>query len=282
MKRLTLPTTVLFQLAPAISKPKVLAAIIALGWLTTGSIAHAQPPTRNTGPVQMSSLDDARIVAPALVSYTEDHLLADVWKRPGLALRDRSIITIATLIARNQTSELAYYLNLALENGVTPKEISEIITHMAFYAGWGNAMAAVAVTKGVFAQHKIGADQLPAAMPKLLSLNEAAEAQRAALVEEQFGSIAPGVVQYTTDLLFRNLWLRPDLAPRDRSLVTVSALIAAGQIAQVPYHLNRAMDSGLTQEQASELLTHVAFYAGWPNVFSALPVAKGVFEKRSK
>jgi 4-carboxymuconolactone decarboxylase len=89
-------------------------------------------------------------------------------------------------------------------------------------------------------------------------------------------------VQYTTEALFRDLWLRPDLAPRDRSLVTVSALIAAGQVAQVPYHLNRAMDNGLTRAQASEMLTHLAFYAGWPNVFSALPVAKDVFEKRAK
>jgi 4-carboxymuconolactone decarboxylase len=78
------------------------------------------------------------------------------------------------------------------------------------------------------------------------------------------------------------LWLRPDLAPRDRSLVTVSALIASGQVAQVPFHLNRAMDNGLTRAQASEALTHLAFYAGWPNVFSALPVAKDVFEKRPK
>jgi 4-carboxymuconolactone decarboxylase len=94
--------------------------------------------------------------------------------------------------------------------------------------------------------------------------------------------VAPGVVQYTTDVLFRDLWLRPGLAPRDRSLVTVSALIASGQVAQMPYHLNRAMDNGLTQAQASETLTHLAFYVGWPNVFSALPVAKEVFEKRSK
>ena len=65
-----------------------------------------------------------------------------------------------------------------------------------------------------------------------------------------------------------------DLAPRDRSLVTVSALIASGQVAQIPYHLNRAMDNGLTREQAGEVLTHLAFYVGWPNVFSALPVAK--------
>src|SRR5690349_16820581 len=116
--------------------------------------------------------------------------------------------------------------------------------------------------------------------PKLLPINEEAEAQRAAAVEQNFGAVAAGVVQYTTDLLFRDLWLRPGLAPRDRSLVTVSALIASGQVAQITYHLNRAMDNGLTQEQASEVLTHVAFYAGWPNVFSALPVVKSVFERR--
>ena len=88
-------------------------------------------------------------------------------------------------------------------------------------------------------QRKIGSDQLPQASPQLLPLDEAAEAQRARRVGEQFGAVAPGVVQYTTDVLFRDLWLRPDLAPRDRSLVTVSALIAIGQVAQLPSHLNR-------------------------------------------
>jgi 4-carboxymuconolactone decarboxylase len=87
-------------------------------------------------------------------------------------------------------------------------------------------------------------------------------------------------VQYTTDLLFRDLWLRPALAPRDRSLVTASALVATGQVAQIPFHLNRAMDNGLTKAEASEALTQLAFYAGWPNVFSALPVVKSVLEKR--
>ena len=99
---------------------------------------------------------------------------------------------------------------------------------------------------------------------------------------QQFGAVAPGIVQNTTDVLFRDLWLRPYLAPRDRSLVTVSALIASGQVAQLPGHLNRAMDNGLTQTEAAEVITHLAFYAGWPNAFSALPVAKDVFEKRPK
>jgi 4-carboxymuconolactone decarboxylase len=224
--------------------------------------------------------DDVRSVAPALEKYTQERLLGEVWKRPGLSARDRSIVTVAVLVARNHTVEMPYYVNLALDSGVKPAEISELITHLAFYSGWGNAMSAVAVTKDVFATRGIRANQLPAASPKPLPLDEAAEADRAKRVGEQFGAVSPGVVQYTTDALFRDLWLRPDLAPRDRSLVTVSALIASGQVAQMPYHLNRAMDNGLTRAQASEVLTHLAFYAGWPNVFSALPVAKDVFEKR--
>jgi len=230
----------------------------------------------------MLPLNDIRMVAPALEKYTQGRLLGEVWKRPGLAPRDRSIVTLAALVARNQTIEMPYYLNLALDNGVKPREISEIITHLAFYSGWANAMSAVAVAKDIFAERKIGSDQVASASPQLLPLDEAAEAQRASRVGEQFGSVAPGVVQYTADVLFRDLWLRPDLAPRDRSLVTVTALIASGQVAQIPYHLNRAMDNGLTQAQAAETITHLAFYAGWPNVFSALPVAKDVFEKRPK
>jgi 4-carboxymuconolactone decarboxylase len=222
-----------------------------------------------------------RMVAPALEKYTQERLLGDVWKRPGLSVRDRSIVTLAALIARNQTIEMPFYLNLALDNGVKPREISEIITHLAFYSGWANAMSAVAAAKDVFAARKIGSDQVPVASPPLLPLDEAAEAQRATRVEQQFGAVVPGIVQYTTDVLFRDLWLRPDLAPRDRSLVTVSALIASGQVAQLTAHLNRAMDNGLTQAQAAEVITHLAFYVGWPNAFSALPVAKEVFEKRS-
>jgi 4-carboxymuconolactone decarboxylase len=142
-------------------------------------------------------------------------------------------------------------------------------------------MAAVGPVSEVFAKRGIGRDQLPAEMPQALTLNEAAEAQRAKNVGEQFGAVAPGLVEYTTDYLFRDLWLRPDLAPRDRSLVTVAALIASGQVGQITFHLNRAMDNGLTKAQAGEVINHLAFYAGWPNAFSALPVAKEVFTNRA-
>jgi 4-carboxymuconolactone decarboxylase len=230
----------------------------------------------------MPMLEDIRAVAPALEKYAQGVVLGDLWKRPGLSPRDRSIVTISALIARDQRVELPYYLDLALHNGVKPAEVSETITHLAFYTGWANATGAVPIAREVFKARNIGPEQLPPASGSMLPLDEATEAQRATRVEQQFGKVTPGLVQYTTDLLFRDLWLRPELAPRDRSLVTVSALVATGQVAQITYHLNRAMDNGLTQEQAGEVVAHLAFYAGWPNAFSAAPVFKDVFEKRPR
>jgi 4-carboxymuconolactone decarboxylase len=225
--------------------------------------------------------EEVQAVSPALAAYTQASIVEDLWARPQLSQRDRSIVTVSALIARNQTIGIQHYANQALDNGVTPAELSELITHLAFYAGWSNAFSAVVVVKDIFAGREIAAGALPTVSPALLPLDEAAEARRAEHVSGQFGATFPGMVQYTTDLLFRDLWLRPDLAPRDRSLVTVSALLAAGHVAQIPYHLNRAMDNGLTQEQAAEVVTHLAFYAGWPCAFSAMPVVKDVFEKRS-
>src|SRR6266702_6417036 len=200
---------------------KILAATIASLFVIVTLSTQAEPTMAGPGAKPMLPLDDIRMVAPALEKNTQGRRFGEVWKRPGLSPRDRSIVTVAALIARNQTIEMPYYVNLALDNGVKPREISEIITHLAFYSGWANAMSAVAVAKDVFAARHIGANQLPAASVTPLPINEATEAQRATLVQEQFGSSFPGVVQYTTDVLFRDLWLRPDLAPRDRSLVTV-------------------------------------------------------------
>jgi 4-carboxymuconolactone decarboxylase len=257
------------------------AAIITALVLVSSSAEAKEKSTMALSQTPLSRAD-IQAVAPALDKLTQERLLGEVWKRPGLDTRDRSIVTLAALIARNQTIELPFYLNRALDGGVKPSEIAEIITHLAYYSGWPNAMAAVAEARPVFAARKISADQLSGVTERPLPLDEAAEASRASNVSQQFGAAFPGMVQYTTEFLFRDLWLRPGLSARDRSLVTVSALIASGQVAQTPYHLNRAMDNGLTQQQASEAITHLAFYVGWPNVFSAMPVAKEVFEKRAR
>ena len=134
--------------------------------------------------------DDVRAVSPALEHYTKSALLEGVWTRPDLSPRDRSIVTVAALIARMQTIEMPFHFALALDNGVTPGELSEIITHLAFYSGWANAMSAVAVAKDIFRQRGIGVDQLPPVKPKLLPLNEEVEAQRATQVSSNFGHVS--------------------------------------------------------------------------------------------
>lgn len=225
--------------------------------------------------------DVLRTVPPALERYTTDVVLGDLWKRPQLSARDRGIVTLAVMIARNQSAEMPRWLDLALDSGVEPGEILEIITHLAFYSGWANAMSAVKVTNATFERRGIDAAERPPASAGLLPIDEPAEARREAAVTHEFASVAPGLLQFTRDVVFRDLWLRPGLAPRDRCLVTVSAVVALGQVAQLAFYLNRALDNGLTRTQLSEVMTHLAFYTGWSYVFTALPVVKDVFEKRS-
>lgn len=220
-------------------------------------------------------------VAPALETYATDDLFGSVWSDADLSVRDRALVTFAALVTRHETDALGTHAALALDAGVTPAELSEAITHLAFYTGFGNATAAAEAMVPVYDVRGVTADDLPAPDPDLLPLNEEAEAAREATVQSNFANVSPGVVETTREILFLDLWLRPALAPRDRSLVTVAALIAAGQPEQMTFHLNRAMDNGLTQPEAGAMLAHLAFYAGWPRVFSALPVARQVFESRT-
>ena len=89
-------------------------------------------------------------VAPALATYTDHVLFGDVWERPGLSKRDRSLITVAALVALYRTNELPGHLKRALDNGVTRDELVEIITHLAFYAGWPTAATALGIARQVF------------------------------------------------------------------------------------------------------------------------------------
>ena len=97
-----------------------------------------------------SSLNAMQEVAPALADLTVNVLFGDVWERPGLSKRDRSLITVATLTALYRTGQLPGHINRALDNGVTKDEIGEILTHIAFYAGWPTAANAAPIAKQVF------------------------------------------------------------------------------------------------------------------------------------
>lgn len=125
-------------------------------WLEQVSDAeYATPPARRPSDMPDDSTDRRgpyADVAPALDDLTQRVLFGEVWERPGLSKRDRSLVTVATLVAGYRTNELPYHLRFALRNGVTRDELTELITHLAFYAGWPTANSAIAIARTVFAE----------------------------------------------------------------------------------------------------------------------------------
>lgn len=105
------------------------------------------------------------------------------------------------------------------------------------------------------------------------------ESNEPTVAQKLVGDLAPKLAQLTDDVLFGDVWARPELSPRDRSLVTVAALIANGNTEQLPGHLARAKQNGLTEAELAEVIIHLAFYAGWPRAMSAIKVARDVFKR---
>ena len=109
-------------------------------------------PSKPTPP--SANRDKVRATVPKLIDLTEKVLFGDVWERPGLSKRDRSLITVAALTAMYRPEQLKGHTERALANGVTKDEIGELITHLAFYSGWPSAMSAAKVVKQVFEEKK--------------------------------------------------------------------------------------------------------------------------------
>jgi len=211
-----------------------------------------------------------QVIAPALADYTDRVLYGDVWIRPDLTSRDRSLVTVSALIATGKTQQLAGHLNRALTNGVKPAEIAGAITHLAFYTGWPNAVTALNVVEEVFADGKIDLSTL--AQPKG-QRRSAAPSGPDHSADQNIAAIAPKLSQLTEDVIFEDLWRRSDLSLRDRSLVTIAALVANGEMEQLPVEVRRGMENGLTRPQIGETLTHLSFYAGLPRATEAAAVA---------
>ncbi|HEV7571350.1 MAG TPA: carboxymuconolactone decarboxylase family protein [Thermoanaerobaculia bacterium] len=94
-----------------------------------------------------------------------------------------------------------------------------------------------------------------------------------------FGNIAPALAEYTDTVLFGDVWERPGLSPRDRSLITVATLVALYRTNELPFHMKKAMENGVTRDELIEVITHLAFYSGWPTANTALTIARRVFEE---
>ena len=174
--------------------------------LVAGSLlALADPAAAQS--VERVAPDLMRRIAPGLAGYTDEVLFGDVWKRPGLALRERSIVTVSALIATGKTEQLTGHLGRALDNGVKPVEISEVITHLAFYSGWPSAVSALPVADQVFRQHGIDDAALRPSQGERIPL-PASDRTRAASVNEQVAPAAPKLAR-----AYQRRPLRGSLAP---------------------------------------------------------------------
>ena len=110
--------------------------------------------------------------------------------------------------------------------------------------------------------------------------NASSQAAQPTPAQRLIGDFSPALVDLTDRVLFGEVWARPQLSQRDRSLVTVSALIAMNRPDQLRSHLARARENGVTREELIETITHLAFYSGWPNAVTAIDVARELFEKK--
>ncbi|HUD94697.1 (R)-mandelonitrile lyase [Sphingobium sp.] len=233
--------------------------------MSSSAIAEERP---SVAPRNMQEM------APGLAAYTDGVLFGDIWERPELSPRDRSVVTLTTLIATGKSAQIASHLNRGLSNGVKPSEVSAIVTHLAFYTGWPNAVSAINVIAPVFAERKIDSSVLQGLKdaPSLPALDPATGAD-----ERRLAGVAPKFAELTDRVIFGDLWRRPDLSRRDRSLVTLIALAANGDTGQLPFHIRLGLENGLEKAQIIEAFTHLAFYAGLPKASDAIGIAERAF-----
>ncbi len=97
--------------------------------------------------------------------------------------------------------------------------------------------------------------------------------------QKAFGDIAPKLADVTDNILFGDIWERPGLSRRDRSLITVASLVSLYRVNELPFHLKKAIDNGVTRDELIEMITHLAFYAGWPCASTAIGIARKIFEE---
>ena len=196
---------------------------------------------------------DAYAGAPYLGQLMNTVLRDDVWGRAGLSQRDRSMITVAVLQARMETEALREHIGRALDNGLSQGELAEIITHATFYSGWPTGVNASKVAASVYRARglpavEVGQEALPVAASQFRDDVFPASMHLGALMNR---------------VLYDDVWERPGLSKRDRSMVTVSVLQAL-YFDELRGHMNRGLNNGVTAEEFSELIVQVVFYAGWP------------------
>lgn len=228
----------------------------------------------------------------ALGTYAFD-VVGEMWARPELPRRDRSLIVVSTLAAQARDEELELHTGVALRNGVTRIELEEIVVTVAAYAGFPAAMAASRrVDAGLRAAEGVEAlsDRTPASAKSDADRDrDAADVYK--VVSGGRGGGSPeddlafltqrlgGVGELAYRWAFGEIWARAELSRRDRSLVVIAILTALGTTNELAVHVPAGLGHGLTREEIEAAITHLALYAGFPHAVEAMLAAREAFAR---
>ncbi|MBV1879041.1 MAG: carboxymuconolactone decarboxylase family protein [Pseudomonadales bacterium] len=213
-----------------------------------------------------------------LGSFIVDFALGDIWSRPGLSRRDRSLVVISVLAALNQTRQLKAHVRGAINHGMTAVEVREVMTHMCGYAGFPRAIDAMQVANEVLSdmghapkggalqpaerlsdeeRWTRGAEGLSAITGASIPATRPADTGNGPVGLGPLGGIA-------VDFCFGDIWSRTELIHRDRSVLVVSVLAALGRTDELKIHIPAAIKNGVTVDELEEMIVTYAAYAGFP------------------
>ncbi len=219
--------------------------------------------------------------------------VGEMWDRPQLNRRDRSLMIISVLAAQSRDEELEAHTRIGMGHGLSRIEIEEINLHIAAYAGFPAAMAASRLMDAAFctvegveriegrkaAEHLGDDERLPRAAEVRATLtggraNDDPEADLA-LMREHLGDLGDWAMKWA----FGEIWARPQLTRRDRSLVVIAILTTLGQEAELAFHVPAGLHHGLSREEIEEVMTHLCLYAGFPRAVDGMRAARAAFAK---
>ena len=259
------------------TRPLLALLVVAAASLAAISGCNSAEPDTTTAAQESSpstpSLSDLYAGSPYLRELRDSLVYGEIWERPYLSKRDRSLITIAVLQALTR-EELAIHIPRGLDNGLTPEEISEIILHVTFYAGWPTGVQASLTAAAAFEERGLTLGDLPRAP----ALEDAVTTPGG--LSDAYAAV-PRLGALRNSLLYGDIWERPMLSKRDRSLITVAVNQSMYVTNELRLHIDRALDqNGVTPQELSEVVLHVTFYAGWPAAVNAGRLLTAAFEAR--
>lgn len=229
----------------------------------------------------------------AIGSYGIYFAMGDVWSRPGLSRRDRSLIILPVIAILAREKEFRLHVRAGMNHGLSREEVLEIILHMGVYAGFPRGIRATALANEVFRALDGGQPPPPLPPAEKKSLDDRRRDGKDVYRTlsgrtdvDQFPAdmqASMGLVgQMGIDFLFGELWSRPQLSRRDRSLITCSVLAALGRNDQLKFHMPGALNHGVTPEELDELCMMLAVYGGWPAGAASALILKETLKRRAE